>query len=137
MTAQMSEAMKTAKQIQQEMVQWENRNESLKAENDRLAKANEILQTEIAQKTSEYQTYIANREKSIRDAQAQLAQDQKTLEAQRDEFKANLQAHLKEKESLANDRMFFEREKARVEGIKKLNGDFIQAVRRAYSLIGD
>lgn len=135
MTQQMTEAMKSAKTIQQEMTQWENRLENLKNEGENLKRQNDILQQEIDVKRTQYAGYIAEKDKSLRDGFSELANHNKVLESQRSEFAGILDAHQQEKSKLAKERSDFEKEKSAILGQKALVDNFIQAVRRAYTLI--
>lgn len=137
MSTQMTEAMKSAKQIQTEMVQWENRNEVLKQENMRLHKENTALSEQIDAKRLEYSNYIASREKQYRDSMDKLSGDQRILDGQRDEFKSVLEAHQKEKMALEQEKNSLIREKSVLAGEKQMLNDFIQAVRRAYNVLPD
>ena len=135
MSQQMTEAMKSAKTIQQEMTQWENRLENLKNEANNLKRQNDILQQDIDNKRTQYAGYIADRDKSIRDGFSELANKNQVLESQRTEFVGILDAHQQEKAKLAKERSDFEKEKSAILGQKALVDNFIQAVRRAYTLI--
>jgi len=137
MSEQMTQAMKSAKTIQQEMTQWENRLEMIKNEATNLKKQNDILQTEIDNKRTQYAGYISDKDKSIRDGFTDLANHNKILESQKAEFAGILDAHHKEKAKLDQDKSEFEKEKSKILGQKQLIDAFIQAVRRAYSLIAE
>jgi chromosome segregation ATPase len=137
MSNQMSEAMKSAKTIQQEMVQWENRLENVRQEANNLKRQNETLDEQMALKRSDFQTYIASRETELRQGFSKLAEDQQTLEAQRNEFKASLEGHLKDKQDLAQKKVEDAREKVRADGRRHAIEEFIQAVRRAYNVLPD
>lgn len=137
MTQQLTEALKSAKTIQQEMTQWENRLESVKQEHGNLKRQSDILQAEIDNKRTEYSGYIADREKQIRHGFEKVTEDQRILDGQRDEFKKILDAHQKEKAGFSQERSDFEKEKSKILGQKQMVDGFIQAVRRAYSLIAE
>lgn len=135
MPTQMSEAMKSAKSIQTEMVQWENRLESAKSEYGNLQRNLEALKGQIDQKRSDYDTYISTREKQTREGIEAVNRDRQTLDIQQKEFADILAKHNKDKVTLAQERVTFEREKNLYNGRKTLVNDFIQAVRRAYNVL--
>lgn len=135
MSQQMTEALRSAKTIQQEMTQWENRLESIRNEHETLRRKNDLLTQEINQKTKDYEGYVMNRKQAHEAASAKLTEDMNNLESQRTEFAAMLEAHQKEKAQLIQDKSDFEREKNRVNGTKANIDGFVQAVRRAYTLI--
>ena len=137
MTQQMTKALKSAETLQAELTQWENRVEYARNEHNNLKRQSEILQGEIDNKRTEYTNYISTHEKQIRDGLASLQTDRSTLESQRNEFKAILEAHDKEKAKLLFDKAEFVKEKSRTDGKRKLVEDFIQAVRRAYNVLPD
>ena len=137
MTTQMTEAMKSAKQIQTEMVQWENRVETLRQTGENLKRQNDILDEQMAAKRSDFQTYIASRETELRQGLSKLAEDQRTLEVQRNEFKNSLESHLKDKNGLAQEKSDWAKEKVRADGRRQSIEEFIQAVRRAYNVLPD
>ena len=137
MSQQMTEAMKSAKTIQQEMTQWENRLETTKNDANNLRRENEILQAEIDNKRTQYAGYIADKEKSIRDRLEKLGQEHQILESKRTEFAGILSEHQKAKASLIQERSDFEKEKSKILGQKQMVDQFIQAVRLAYSLIAE
>lgn len=130
-------AIQSMKAAQSEMVQWENRIEAEKQTYANLKRSSEILQGEIDQKRTDYQTYISTSEKQIRDGMDALTEGNTTLEAQRLEFKAILEAHDKEKAALAFDKAELAKEKSRVDGQRHFVEEFIQAVRRAYNVLPD
>jgi chromosome segregation ATPase len=134
---QMSEALKSAKTLQTELTQWENRVEHARNEHENLKRQSEILQGEIDQKRTEYQNYISTHEKQIREGLDTIAKGNTTLEAQRNEFKTILETHDKEKSKLAFDKAEFVKEKSRTDGKRQLVEDFIQAIRRAYNVLPD
>lgn len=134
---QLTDAMKSVKTIQQEMTQWENRKENLISENNTLQKQNKQLSEEIETKRADYQNYIYTRDKQLKDGWTKLHEDQMVLEQQRTEFKEVLAKFQKDKEGLAHERMLYEKEKSAFGGQKQAVDGFIQAVRRAYSLIAE
>jgi chromosome segregation ATPase len=132
---QMAEAMKSAKTIQAEITQWENRLEEARNEHGNLKRQSEVLQGEIDQKRNEYANYISTTQKQLRDGLDQLNADQGVLKNQRDVFKSELDKHLTDKAAFAHEKSEFEKEKSRVAGSRQLVNDFIQAVRRAYNVL--
>ena len=134
---QMSEAMKSAKTIQSEMVQWENRLEAAKQEVGNFKRQSETLEQEIVAKRTEFASYISDRETAVRRGMESLAADRQALDAQREEFRVALDQHLKDKAALVQDRVNFEKTKSAVNGKHALINDFIQAVRRAYNVLPD
>jgi F0F1-type ATP synthase membrane subunit b/b' len=137
MSQQMTEAMKSAKTIQQEMTQWENRLESTKNEVENLKRQAKLLEDEMDAKRVAYAGYISEKEKQIREGYNKNFSDQQTLNSQRDEFKNSLDQHIKEKNLLVQEKADFEKEKSRFLGAKQKVDGFVQAVRRAYSLIAE
>ena len=127
--------MELEKSKQAQMVTLENKIEKLSIDVKDLERRKELLQATIDAKTNDYQAYIGSREKSLRDNQAKLAEDQKVLEIQREEFKGTLNAHLADKTNLAKERSDFDREKAKFEGKQRSVSEFVQAVRRAYNVL--
>lgn len=137
MSQQMTEAMKSAKTIQQEMTQWENRLETSKNEVQNLKRQSQLLQDEMDAKRVAYAGYISEKEKQIREGYNKNFEDQKVLDSQRGDFKNSLDAHMKEKALLVQEKSDFEKEKSRFYGQKQNVDGFVQAVRRAYSLIAE
>ena len=130
-------AVKSLKGAQAEMVQWENRVEAEKQNYANLKRQSEILQAEIDQKRTEYSNYISTHEKQVRDGLDAVREGQKMLDAQRNEFKAILQEHEREKGNLAQEKIEFLKERSRTDGRRQLVEEFIQAVRRAYNVLPD
>jgi chromosome segregation ATPase len=135
MSQQMTEAMKSAKTISQEMTQWENRLESTKSEHESLKRQSALLQGEMDQKRLEFSVFISDRNKAIQDGFTKIAEERRVLESQQAEFAGILDAHNKEKAALVQEKSDFDKEKRTVLGIKNNVDGFIQAVRRAYTLI--
>ena len=137
MAQELTVAMKTAKDIEKQLVVSENRLEYIKSEVGNLQKQKELLEATIAAKTADYQTYVGSREKEIREKNEKLINDCNVLETQREEFKNTLNAHISEKSKLAGEQAELEKQKTAMAGRKQAINDFVQAVRRAYNVLPD
>lgn len=120
--------------------------EDVKLENEVIKKREELamlkgqyskLEQEIVAKRTEFAAYIADREKTVRQGFEQIATDKKLVETQRQEFKVELDAHLKAKAALVQEKIDFERLKSATDGRHRMINDFIAVVRRAYNVLPD
>lgn len=135
MSAQLSEAMKTAKTIQQELVQNENRLAAVQDQIETAKRQKEKLDAEIQQKGDEYKMMMDHRDgetKKLRDA---VITDREQLENDRKDFLKVLQDFQVQRNELEAKKEAFKNDLAKSADAKNKVNDFIVAVQRAYSLI--
>lgn len=136
MSAQMTEAMKSAKTIQAEMTQWENRLDVLRSDHERLSKAKDALQADIDRKTSDYEVFIAARNSDIAKLREETDNQAKELARQKEEFKTILSNFHKEKQAFEAQNHSLAGERASLEKRNAAVNDFIIAVQRALTVLG-
>ena len=136
MSAQMSEAMKSAKQIQTEMVQWENRLENVKSELERTQKTKDDLQAQIDKKTSDYNIYMSQRDADTKKMRQDTNEGNEQLLKDKAEFQAMLLEFRKEKQEFEAAKNNVDVDMAKMNAQKENIKGFIQAVQRACGLLG-
>lgn len=136
MSAPMTEAMKTAKQIQTEMVQWEGRVDIIKADVERLTKSKESLQAEIDRKTADYNIYIAQRDSETKRQREETMAERDQLGKDKTEFMDILKKHQNEKASFEEQKKGWTNDQAKLE--ERLNAikTFVGAIQRAITVLG-
>ena len=132
----MTEAMKTAKQIQIEMVQWENRLEVIKADHDRLMKSRDALQAEIDQKTADYNIYMAQKDADSKKMRAETMAQSDQLAKDKAEFQDILKKFQDQKAIVDSQAKSIEIDKSKLEEQMNNVRLFISAVQRALAVLG-
>lgn len=127
--------VRTPKSLQSDIVQLENKLETVKAEYASMERMKDLLQQEMDKKRQDYDSYIASRERQLRNDIDRLISDQAILNGQREDFKSALEKHVKNEEELVKAKAEFDGKKLKFEGERKLVNDFVQAVRRAYNVL--
>lgn len=137
MSQLVSEDLKTAKELKSQIVQWENRTESLKLDIESLRKQKETLESEIDAKKTDFQLYMGNRDSEVKKARELLLQEQTKLDQDKADFINILESFKREQEKLKveKDAIAVDKNKAQ-DQISRVQ-QFVIALQRAYSLLGE
>lgn len=136
MSQPLSTAMKTGKDLQAEMTQWENRRDFVKNEHDNLKLAKETLQKEIDQKTADYTLMMSSRSSELNKRAEDVAKDKSKLEESKLEFMNILKEFQRDKSGHEEAKKSLEIEKKKLDERRSRIDEFVIAFQRAYSLIG-
>lgn len=129
-------AQRGLKAVGAEITQWENRLEYVKGEVDRLNKTKASIEAEIAQKSADYDVYIAKRDSDSKRLREDVTAEKAKLEAAKKEFQSIVADFQKEKELHLEDKQSLALQKTKSDADKDNVRQFVIAVQRASSLLG-
>lgn len=136
MAQELSTAMKTAKDIEKQLVQSENRLAYVQDEVKRLTQTKDSMQAEIDKKTADYNIYIAQRDNDSKKMRQDLLEEREQMAKDKQEFQGMLVKFQKEKEGFADKAKIMETQNAKHEAQMNNIREFVIAVQRACSLLG-
>lgn len=136
MSEQMTTAMKTAKTLQQELVQNENRLAAVVDQVETAKRQKEKLDAEIQHKSDEYKMMMNQRDAETKQLRDAVIRDREQLESDKKDFLKLLRDLQTEKNALEASREDFKNEQFKVADTRERVNGFIVAVQRAYTLIG-
>lgn len=136
MAQELSMAMKTAKEIERNLVQSENRLAFIQDELKRITATRDSMQAEIDKKTADYNIYIAQRDADSKKMRQDVLAERDQLSKDKVEFQGILQQFQHDKQVHLESIQGFETNKTRNEAQMNNIREFIIAVQRACSLLG-
>lgn len=134
--SEMTTALKTAKELERNLVQHENRLAFTQDEVKRLTATKDSLQDEIAKKSADYDLYIGKRDADSKKMRQSILDEQTKLDASKHEFQTLLAAFAKERQAHMESIQGADNEKKKIERQQNDVRQFIIAVQRASSLLG-
>ena len=134
--AEMSVALKTAKEIEKQLVVSENRLAFIKDEVEQAKKTKDALDAEIAKKSTDYNIYMAQKDSEIKGLRKELNDDRAKLEQDKHEFQGILQKFQQERAQFLEQKHIVENQNAQHEEKMNQIRQFVIAVQRACSVIG-
>jgi type II secretory pathway component PulM len=136
MSHEMTTAMKTAKTIEKELVQNENRLAYVQDEVKRLNLAKDAQQAEIDKKTADYNIYISQRDAESKKIRLDVLAEREQLDKDKQEFNAILRDFQNQKVAFADQSRIVAEQNAKHEEQMNNVRSFVIAVQRACSLLG-
>jgi uncharacterized protein (DUF3084 family) len=136
MPQELTTALKTAKDIEKQLVVAENRLAYIQEETKRLTTTRDSIQEEINKKSADYDVYIGKRDADSKKIRQDALDEQSQLLKDKTEFQTMLQAFQKERQVYMESKQGFENEKKKNELDRTNIREFIIAVQRACSVIG-
>jgi phage-related protein len=136
MSEKMDVAVRGVKEMNMEIVQWENRLQFVQDEVKRLNASKEAMQGEIDKKTADYNIYMAQRDAETKKIRQDVTDDRAQMDKDKAEFHKIVQQFQKEKQGVLEAKQTHEVEKAKNEAQLNNIRQFIIAVQRASSLLG-
>lgn len=130
------QAMRSLKDVQAEMVQWENRLEMLKGEISNLTRQKESLTQEIDKKVNDAQILLSTRDNESRKKATDVQAATEALTKQKTEFATVLADFKRQQNGLIDDRNKNEEMKKSLANQKVRFDAFVINLQKAYSLIG-
>lgn len=136
MTSAVPNAVRSLRDVQAEMVQWENRLEHLKGEIANMTRQKESLQAEMDKKIGDAQILLSTRDNESRKKATEVQAAQESLTKQKTEFATVLADFKRQQNGLIDERNIIEATKKSLAAQKNRFDAFVINLQKAYSLIG-
>lgn len=136
MAQELSVAMKTAKDIEKQLVVSENRLAYVQDEVKRLTQSRESIQAEIAKKTADYDVHIALRDSESKKIRKEASDAQDQMSKDKAEFQTILSQFQKDKAAFEYEKNNCSGELAKIKAQQENIRQFVISVQRAITVLG-